>query len=165
MSAHAKAEDLRAGLWGHLLAMPRRQVLLLAGGAAASLLLAFLLLAAWLVPRVLDSPIMYQLFHGGQVERRFGFRHDTPYRGEPGCMVEVIELQSITRGGAFEAAGFRPHEVVEDVVGVENVSLSEFFVQLGELEPGQSLDVIVRVPVDGACVSDWPERTVRVVAP
>ena len=128
-------------------------------GGGVALLLAFLLLAAWLVPVVLKSDIMYALFHTWEVERRYGFRHDSPYEGAAGCMVEVVQIDAVRPGGALDAVGIRSGEIVR------GQSHCGFIRLLGELPPGETVELTLRTPLNGACVSEWPERTALVVAP
>ena len=114
----------------------------------------------WVGPWLISSPIAYQVIHGAEVENRFGFDHGSPYMGEPECRAEVLEISTVTPGGAFATAGVCPGDIV-----TSDYSISEFFMLLGELETTEGVELRIRTPLDSGCWFDWPERTVHVVAP
>ena len=112
------------------------------------------LFAVWVV-YVIGIAWYWQLIVGASLERELGFQHGTPYIQESGSswLQEVLTVQVVVPGGAFDRAGFKSGDVVR------GLTTNELF---QVLHRGRGQRVTIRV-VDGGNGLPLDQRSERAI--
>lgn len=139
--------------------MKRRTILL---GLVVALVGLALVPCSWVGCRYIVAPVFHQATECPRVKSCFGFDYDTPYVGDSHCSKEVLSIPYVRPGGPFDLAGIRDGDIVTPG---SHGGIAELCIQLDQLEPGDSMELLVRTPEKVGCWIDWPERAAFVVAP
>ena len=118
-----------------------------------------LLFAAWCV-FVIYNATYWQLTIGGQLQQELGFHHGTPYVTEDGSSWprEVLTVEGIVPGGAFDRAGFRRGDIIR------GHSLNGLYQHLHS-HRGQQVTIRAVDGGDGPPLGQRPERAITFFVP
>jgi S1-C subfamily serine protease len=109
---------------------------------------------------IICAACYWQMSVGVPLEREMGFRHGTPYVQEAGSSwpQEVLTVESVIPGGAFDRAGFKSGDVVR------GLSINGLFQALHRGR-GQQITIRVVDGGDGPPLDQRLERAIMFVVP
>jgi S1-C subfamily serine protease len=102
----------------------------------------------------------WQMTVGEPLKRELGFRYGTPYIQEAGSSWprEVLTVESVAPGGAFERAGFKSGDIISEL------SINELFQTLHRSR-GQPVTIRVVDGGDGPPLDQRLGRSITLVVP